>query len=52
MSRVDSIAIPAALLVLAWRVRSPPLLIIPVLCLATSMLFALGVLDGVSYFLT
>lgn len=52
MSSVDSIAIPAALLVLAWRVRSPPLLIIPVLCLAASMLFSFAILDGISYFLT
>jgi hypothetical protein len=48
MTRIDSISIPIALLVLAWRVRSPPLLLIPPLCLAVGMLFSFALLDAVS----
>jgi hypothetical protein len=48
ISRVDSVAIPVALMVLAFRVRSPPLLLIPVLSLLVSLCFSLAVLDVVA----
>ena len=46
--QVDGVCIPLALLVLAWRVRSPPLLVIPPLALGVSMLVAFAVLDAIS----
>ena len=46
--QMDSVSIPIALLVLAWRVRSLPLLVIPLLSLVVSLLTAFSFLDAFS----
>lgn len=48
MGKTDGISIPIALLVLAWRVKSLPLMLIPLLCLPASLLFAFCLLDAAS----
>ncbi len=44
LAKMDSISIPVALVVLAWRVRSLPLIVIPLLSLVVSLLTAFSLL--------
>lgn len=48
MAKSDAVSIPVALLVLAWRVRSLPLLLAPVLVLPLSLLTAVAMLAQAS----
>ena len=48
LSRMDIVSVPLALLVLAWRVQSLPLMVIAVLVLPTSLLVSLLVLGYTS----
>lgn len=48
LEKMDAISIPIALLVLAWRVRSLPLMVIPLLSLPISLLVAFTFLDAAS----
>jgi hypothetical protein len=48
LAKMDAVSIPIALLVLAWRVRSLPLLIIPLLALIVSLLTSFALLDAFS----
>lgn len=48
LAKMDAVSIPIALLVLAWRVWSLPLMIIPLISLPISLLFAFSLLDAAS----